>query len=201
VNAATDPGFTLRMREAQEDAKKNAARRRRGHLAKAKSIVAEAGLEGSPLAERLADRLGELDHEITELGRIVKRVGRTRRDGSLGSVYERYLTLIERDRVEMAKLLERLEALGKLAGNGEPVVEGEVLVRMARQLVETAPPPPAPSAPADPAPEAPREAVATSAPEPDPAPSLEDELSAAADAARVVPFPFPRQEPLALEVV
>jgi len=108
VNRAVDPKFTLAMREAQRVARRNRRRRHAGHLAEARAIVAECGLADSPLAETVAVRVAQIESEIDELGMIVERVGRTKRDGSLNPAYERRLNLIATDRVELRQLLDRL---------------------------------------------------------------------------------------------
>ncbi len=118
VNRAKDPRFTLAMREAQRLARRGRQRRRRGHLAEARRIVAEAGLGKSPLGERIALRLADVEAEIDELQRIVERVGRTRRDGSLCEPYKRRLALIGEDRAEIRALVDRLVELRR-PGNEE----------------------------------------------------------------------------------
>ena len=108
VNAATDPEFTIAMRNAQRLARRNRTRRHASHLAAAREIVRECGLEGSPLAETVARRVGQVEAEIEELGIVVERVGRTKRDGTLNPSYERRLLLIGQDRQELRQLLDRL---------------------------------------------------------------------------------------------
>lgn len=119
VNRATDKKFTVAMREAQELAKRGAQRRRRAHLDDGRRIVEEAGLGDSPLAERLAARFGDVEAEITELRRIVTRVGRTKRTGDLSPAFERYLQLQREDRAELRAIVDRLAELRAHDGAGE----------------------------------------------------------------------------------
>jgi hypothetical protein len=113
TNAAKDPKFTRAMREAIAVSKRNRRRRKAGHLATARAVVHETGLGRSPLGERIAVRLSDVESEIDELGRVVDRVGRVKRSGDLSPAYERRLALIGQDRVELRSLVDRLaEAAG-----------------------------------------------------------------------------------------
>lgn len=85
----------------------------------ARRVVAECGLGESPLGERIAVRLADVEWEIDELQRIVERVGRTRRDGSLSAPYEKKLVLIREDRAEIRALVDRLVELRRGGREGE----------------------------------------------------------------------------------
>lgn len=121
VNAARDKRFTRAMKAAQEAARRGRRRRRELHQVEAHEVIREAGLVDSPLGKRLAHRLGAIDHEIDELTRIVERVGRTRRDGTIGPVYEKLLQLTQQDRQELRQLIDRLAALGRPGDEAEVV--------------------------------------------------------------------------------
>ncbi len=119
VNAAKDPAFTLAMRAAQRLSRKTRAKRHAAHLAEAKRMVTEAGYGASPIAANIARRIGEVEAEIEELGIVVDRIGRTKRDGTLCPPYERRLNLIGQDRQELRQLLDRLiEREGQGKGEG-----------------------------------------------------------------------------------
>lgn len=111
INAARDKGFTSAMKRAQAAARKGRARRRAECLKQARATIAEVGLSDSPLGERTAQRIAHVEAEILELELIVKRVGRTRRDGSLSPAYTRMLQLIETDRFELRNLVDRFAEL------------------------------------------------------------------------------------------
>lgn len=123
VNGARDPSFTLAMREARKAARKGRRKRHGSHLDAARATVAECGLEDSPLGERIAQRLAQVEHEIDELGRVVERIGRVKRNGELCPPYEKRLTLIREDRAELRALVDKLAEV--LAA--QPSVETEII--------------------------------------------------------------------------
>ncbi|HEX4823260.1 MAG TPA: hypothetical protein VFV19_03010 [Candidatus Polarisedimenticolaceae bacterium] len=111
VNAARDPEFTLRMREARRLAKRGEGERLKKHVAEALRVILEAGIAASPIGERLARRLARAEHEIETMAKIVDRTGRVRRDGSLTPTYERLVSLEKEDRAEVRQLIDRLAEL------------------------------------------------------------------------------------------
>jgi len=108
VNAAKDPAFTLAMREARRLARRGRRKRHVSLLDAARATVAECGLADSPLGERIAQRLAQVELEIVELGRVVERTGRVKRTGELTPSYEKRLALIREDRVELRALVDKL---------------------------------------------------------------------------------------------
>jgi hypothetical protein len=132
ANRATDPKFQLRMRAAQRLAARGRRKRQREDLAAAREAIAEVGLEGSPLGERVAMRLAQIETEIGELQRIVDRSGRVRRDLSLSPPYERMLLLIKEDRAELRALVDKLGEIAAAQGAQLPRSVEEAKRRIGR---------------------------------------------------------------------
>ena len=131
VNAALDPQFQRRMREAQRLAARGRRKRHRDHLAAARAAIAEAGLQGSLLGERVAVRLAQIETEVVEMQRVIDRSGRTRRDLSLTPPYERMLSLIREDRVELRALIDKLGEAAEAQGARMPATLEEARERIA----------------------------------------------------------------------
>ena len=122
VNAARDPEFQLRMRDAQRLAKRGRRNRQVENLADALELVEQAGLGGTPAGDYVARRVAMVENEIAELEAIVQRSGRTRRDGSLTPPYERLLMLLGQDRAELRQLVEQLAEVLAAKGGGERTI-------------------------------------------------------------------------------
>lgn len=123
-----DPKWTRAMKAAIVASRRGRRRRLAGHLADARRTVAECGMADSPLGERIAHRLAQIEHEIGELGSVVERVGgsgRVKRDGTLSPAYEKRLSLIRDDRAELRALVDRLAEV--LAA--KPKEAGDIIYR------------------------------------------------------------------------